>query len=54
MLQVKREKKIKPYKIKKKVKEKKIKLYKKRKKTKEENFFDNQPQLISLLSPEVI
>lgn len=36
------------------VKEKKIKPYKKRKKTKEENFFDNQPELISLLAPEVI
>ena len=35
-------------------KEKKIKLYKKLKKVKEENFFDNQPELISLLAPEVI
>lgn len=35
-------------------KEKKLKPYKKRKKTKEDNFFDNQPQLISLLAPEVI
>ena len=35
-------------------KEKKLKPYKKRKKTKEENFFDNQPQLISILAPEVI
>lgn len=35
-------------------KEKKLKPYKKRKKVKEENFFDNQPQLISLLAPEVI
>lgn len=35
-------------------KEKKLKPYKKRKKTKEENFFDNQPKLISLLAPEVI
>ena len=33
---------------------KKLKPYKKRKKTKEENFFDNQPQLISILAPEVI
>lgn len=40
MLQVKKEKKLKPY--------------KKRKKVKEENFFDNQPQLMSLLAPEVI
>lgn len=35
-------------------KEKKLKPYKKRKKTKEENFFDNRPKLISLLAPEVI
>ncbi len=35
-------------------KEKKLKPYKKRKKVKEKNFFDNQPQLISLLAPEVI
>ena len=35
-------------------KENKIKPYKKRKKTKEINFFDKQPQLISLLTPEVI
>ena len=35
-------------------KEKKLKPYKKRKKVKEENFFDNQPQLISILAPEVI
>lgn len=35
-------------------KEKKLKPYKKRKKVKEDNFFDNQPQLISLLAPEVI
>jgi len=35
-------------------KEKKLKPYKKRKKTKEQNFFDNQPQLISILAPEVI
>lgn len=35
-------------------KEKKLKPYKKRKKTKEENFFDNKPQLISILAPEVI
>lgn len=40
MLQVKKEKKLKPY--------------KKRKKVKEDNFFDNQPQLMSLLAPEVI
>ena len=55
MLQVKIERKIKPHEKKAiKVKEKKIKPYKKRKKMKEENFFDNQPQLISLLAPEVI
>ena len=42
------------YKKQKKVKEKKIKLYKKRKKMQDENFFDNQPQLISLLAPEII
>lgn len=35
-------------------KEKKLKPYKKRRKIKEENFFDNQPQLITLLAPEVI
>lgn len=35
-------------------KEKKLKPYKKRKKVKEKNFFDNQLQLISLLAPEVI
>lgn len=35
-------------------KEKKLKPYKKRKKVKEDNFFDNQPQLISLLAPKVI
>lgn len=40
MLQVKKEKKLKPY--------------KKRKRVKEEDFFDNQPQLMSLLAPEVI
>ena len=40
MLQVKKEKKIKPY--------------KRRKKVKEENFFDNRPQLMSLLAPDVI
>lgn len=34
-------------------KEKKIKLYKKRK-LKDENFFDNQPELISILAPEVV
>lgn len=34
--------------------EKKLKPYKKRKKIKEENFFDKQPQLISLLAPEVV
>lgn len=54
MLQVNKETKIKPYKKEKKEKEKKIKLYKKRKKVKDKNFFDNQPQLISLLAPEVI
>lgn len=54
MLQVQREKKIRPYKKRKRIKEQKIKLYKKRKKVKEENFFDKQPQLISLLAPEVI
>lgn len=36
------------------LKEKKIKPYKKRKKSKYDNFFDNQPQLMSLLAPEVI
>lgn len=40
MLQVKKERKIKPY--------------KKRKKLKEENFFENQPNLISLIAQEVI
>lgn len=35
-------------------KEKKLKMYKKRKEVKKENFFDNQPNLISLLAPEVI
>ena len=54
MLQLKRERKIKPYKKRKRAKENKIKLYKRRKKAKEENFFNNQPQLISLLAPEVI
>ena len=34
-------------------KEKKIRLYKKRK-LKDENFFDNQPELISVLAPEVV
>lgn len=34
--------------------ERKIKLYKKRKKVKEESIFDNQPQLIELLSADVI
>ena len=37
-----------------KIKEKKIKPYKKQKETKDENFFDNQPQLISMLAPEMI
>lgn len=36
------------------VKEKKIKPYKKRKKKKSENFFDNQPELMKLLAPEII
>ena len=54
MLQIKRERKIRPYKKRKRIKEKKIELYKKRRKIKDENFFDNQPQLISLLAPEVI
>lgn len=36
------------------VKEKKIKPYKKQKKRKEESFFDKQPQMLSLLAPEVI
>ena len=54
MLQAIREKKIKPYKKRKRIRESKIKLYKRRKKTKDENFFDNQPELISLLAPEVI
>ena len=54
MLLVTNERKIKPYKKKKKIKENKIKPYKKQKKIKEENFFDNQPQFISLLAPEVI
>ena len=35
-------------------KEKKIKLYKKRKEEKKENFFDNKPNLMSILAPEVI
>ena len=34
--------------------EKKLKPYKRRLSTKEKNFFDNQPQLLSLLAPEVI
>lgn len=34
--------------------QKKLKPYKKRRKVKKENFFDNQPQLMSLLAPEVI
>ena len=34
--------------------ERKIKPYKKQKKNKEENFLNNQPQLMSLLSPELI
>ena len=54
MLQAIREKKIKPYKKRKRIRESKIKLYKRRKNTKDENFFDNQPELISLLAPEVI
>lgn len=54
MLLVTTERKIKPYKKRKKLKEKKIMVYKKRKKVKEENFFNNQPQLITLLAPEVI
>ena len=54
MLLVTTERKIKLHKKRKKPKEIKIKVYKKRKKIKEENFFDNQPQLISLLAPEVI
>lgn len=54
MLLVTTERKIKPHKKRKKLKEIKIKVYKKRKKVKEENFFDNQPQLITLLAPEVI
>ena len=33
---------------------KKIKPYKKRRKKKSENFFDNQPELMKLLAPEVI
>lgn len=37
-----------------KIKEKKIKPYKNQKETKDENFFDNQPQLISMLAPEMI
>lgn len=35
-------------------KEKKIKPYKNNKKIKSENFFDNQPELLSLLSPEIV
>lgn len=54
MLLVTTERKIKPHKKRKKPKEIKIKVYKKRKKVKEENFFDNQPQLMTLLAPEVI
>jgi len=54
MLLVTTERKIRPHKKRKKPKEIKIKVYKKRKKVKEENFFDNQPQLIALLAPEVI
>lgn len=54
MLQVTVERKIKPYKKRKKLKENKIMVYKKRKKVTEESFFDNQPQLITLLAPEVI
>ena len=54
MLLVTTERKIKPHKKRKKPKEIKIKVYKKRKKVNEENFFDNQPQLKTLLAPEVI
>lgn len=54
MLLVTTERKIKPYRRRKRLKENKIMIYKKRKKVKEENFFDNQPQLMSLLAPEVI
>ena len=54
MLQAIKEKKIRPYKKKKRKKEKKIKLYKRRKKLNDDNFFNNQPELISLLAPEVI
>ena len=54
MLMVKTEQKIKPYRKIKKTKENKIKPYKKRKKESKENFFDNEPQLIDLLAPEVI
>lgn len=54
MLQAIKKKKIKPYKKRKQKKENKIKLYKRRKKIKDHNFFDNQPELISLLAPEVI
>ena len=38
----------------KKIKEKKIKPYQERKEIKGENFFDNQPQLMSMLAPEMI
>ena len=51
MLQAIKEKKIRPYKKRKRKKENKIKLYKRRKKIKDDNFFDNQPELISLLAP---
>ena len=54
MLLVTTERKIKPYKKRKKPKENKIMPYKNRKKVKEDNFFDNQPQMIILLAPEVI
>ena len=53
MLQIKRERKIRPYKKRKRIKEKKIELHKKRRKIKDENFFDNQPQLISLQMKEM-
>jgi len=52
MLQIRIEKSEKPkYK---KIKEKKIKPYEKIKETKDENFFDNQPQLMTMLAPEMI
>ncbi len=54
MLQALIEEKIKQINNNKISKEKKIRPYKRIKKIKEENFFDNQPKLISLLAPEVI